>query len=139
MPGRREGVEHRDTAHVAMVAAGTATREDPLFVAPCACRVRSITAVPQQATTGNSGSTKNLNVLNKGAAGAGTTEVANLDLVTGENLVAFDEKNIPLNATALALGGVTMVEGDVLSLQHEQVSAGVTVGPLLMSVDWEPL
>lgn len=119
------------------VAAGTATREDPIFVAPRACRVIQVSIVAQAASTGDNTNRKNLNILNKGSAGSGTTEVANLDLVTGTNLVAFDEKVIPLNATFAA--GVTLAAGDVLSLQTEQVGTGVAVGPFDIAILWEPV
>lgn len=132
MPGRREGIEQTDRVALAQVAAGTATSSFSIFTAPCPCRVRAVTFTPDVATTGNNSNTKNLNVVNKGASGAGTTEIGNLDLLTGVNLVAFDETNIPITATALA-------EGDVLALQVEQVGTGVAVGGGQVNVDWEPL
>jgi len=132
MPGRREGTENTHTANHAVHAAATATEARPIFVAPCAARIRAVTITPDVASTGDNTNTTNLNVINAGAAGAGTTEIGNLDLVTGVNLVAFDEKNIPITATALA-------EGDVVNLQYEKVGTGVLVGPSLISVDWEPL
>jgi hypothetical protein len=132
MPGRRESQEYTDRAFVAQVAAATATSSFSIFTAPAACRIRAVTVTPDVATTGNTTNTKNLNVVNKGATGAGTTEIGNLDLITGENLVAFDEKNIPITATALA-------EGDVVALQVEQVGTGVIVGGFQVNVDWEPL
>lgn len=138
MPGRREGVEHLGGGtYFAAVAAGTATSTFTLFTAPCAGRVRAVSITPDVATTGNNTNTKNLNLIDKGVNGAGTTEVGNLDLVTGVNLTAFDETAIPLNATFAA--GVPMVEGQVLGIQVEQVGTGVAVGPGQVNIDWEPL
>lgn len=129
--------ENSDRVHVATIAAGTATREDPIFAAPAKCRVKAVTVTPQVASTGDNTNRKNLNVLNKGAAGAGTTELGNLDLVTGVNLVAFDESNISFNATYAA--GADLNEGDVLTLQTELAGTGVAVGPFLVTVDWVPV
>jgi hypothetical protein len=137
MGGFRQAQEYGSQAHVAQVLAATATREDPIFVAPVKCRVVGIEVVPQAAATGDNTHTKNLNVIDKGSAGAGTTEVANKDLVTGVNLTALDRYEIPLNTTYAA--GVEMDEGDTMTLQIEKVGNGIDVGPFLVQVDWIPV
>lgn len=137
MSGFRPTFEYHQTNFVAAVLAATATQQDPIFIAPCACKVTAVSIVPQAASTGDNTNTKNLNVINKGSDGTGTTEVANLDLATGVNLVAFDEKAIPLNATYT--NGVSLSEGDVLSLQTEKVGTGVAVGPFIVSIDYVPV
>jgi cobalamin biosynthesis Mg chelatase CobN len=96
-----------------------------------------VSVTPHAAATGDNTNTTNLNLINKGAAGAGTTEVGNRDLPTGTNLVAMDEMTVPLNATFV--NGVSLAEGDVLALQYEKVGTGLAVGPLQVNVDWEPL
>jgi hypothetical protein len=135
MPGRRESQEYTDRAFVAQVAAATATSSFSIFTAPTACRVRAVTVTPDVATTGNATNRKNLNVRNKGSAGAGTTLVAHLNLDAGVNLTAFDETNIPLETA----GPVILAEGDVLALEVELVGTGVIVGSFQVNVDWEPL
>ncbi len=137
MSGFRPTFEYHQTNFVAAVAAATATQQDPIFIAPCACKVTAVSVVPQAASTGDNTNTKNLNIVNKGASGAGTTEVGNLDLVSGTDLVAFDEKAIPLNATYT--NGVSLSEGDVLSLQTEKFGTGVAVGPFIVSIDYVPV
>lgn len=125
-------------SHVAQILAATATRKDPIFTAPRKCVVREVSVVTQTAVTGNTTNTKNLNIVDVGAAGVGTTEIANLDLITSVNLTALDEVNIPLNATYL-VPGRTMAAGDVLCLECEQVGTGVIVGPFLVKTLWAPL
>jgi hypothetical protein len=120
----------------AQVLAATATEAHVFFTAPRACRVVQVSVTADIATTGDNTNTKNLNLVNKGAAGSGTTEVGNLDLVTGVNLAAFDEKVIPLNASNAS--GVVLANGDVLALQYEKVGTGVNVGALTVNVLWEP-
>lgn len=137
MGGRREKVENTVNVTHAQHAAATATEERAIFTAPCAARVRAVSITPDLATTGDNTNTTNLNLVNKGAAGVGTTEVGNLDLTTGVNLTALDEKAIPLNATYAA--GVVMAEGDVLALAYEKVGTGAAVGAGQINVDWEPL
>jgi hypothetical protein len=137
MPGYRPSGEYAAQASHAQHAAATATETRAIFTAPCACRVRAVRATPHAASTGDNTNTTFLNLVNKGAAGAGTTEVGNKDLTTGVNLAAHDETSIPLNATFAA--GVSMAEGDVLGLEYEKVGTGVAVGPLEIVTLWEPL
>lgn len=137
MSGYAPSHEYHAQAHIAAIAAATATQKDPIFCAPRACRVTSVSVIPQAASTGDNTNTKNLNVLNAGSAGSGTTEIGNLDLATGTDLVAFDEKAIPFNTTYE--DGVELAEGDVLVLQTEKVGTGVNVGPFLVQVDYVPL
>jgi YD repeat-containing protein len=67
-------------------------------------RVTSVTYTPEAAVTGAaSPNSRTLTLVNAGAAGLGTTNIATLALVSGVNLVAFDEKAITLNVTAANL------------------------------------
>jgi YD repeat-containing protein len=67
-------------------------------------RVTSVTYTPEAAVTGAaSPNSRTLTLVNAGAVGLGTTNIATLALVSGVNLVAFDEKAITLNATAANL------------------------------------
>lgn len=119
---------------VPSVLAATATEVHPIFVAPFACTIPTdgVNFVPQAAVTGDNTDSKNLNIQNRGSAGAGTTEVGHLDLVTGTNLVAFDSKNIPLTAA------VTLAAGDVLAVQVEKVGNGVLLPNLHFVVSYKP-
>ncbi len=122
---------------VAVHAAATATEQRAAFHAPRACVVTGVCIIPDVASTGDNTNTTNLNIVNKGAAGAGTTEVGNLDLALATDLVAYDKKVIPLNATYLT-SGVAMAAGDVLNIQFEKVGTGVLVGPGLVEFTWYP-
>jgi hypothetical protein len=137
MGGFRQAQEYNQAFHDAVHAAATATEQRVIFIAPCKCRVTGVEISSDVAVTGDNTNTTNLNIVNKGAAGAGTTEVANLDPVTGVNLAAFDAVAIPLNATYL--NGVDMAEGDVLTIQYEKVASGVLIGPSHIQVDFVPV
>jgi hypothetical protein len=125
--------EYRDAVH----AAATGTEQRAAFIAPCKCRVVAIEFVSDAAVTGNNTNTTNVNVVNKGAAGVGTTEVANKDFPTGVNATALDAVAIPFNATYA--NGVDLNEGDVLAVEYEQVGTGVLIGPSLFQFDWIPV
>jgi hypothetical protein len=75
------------------------------------------------AVTGDDTNSTNINIINKGSAGAGTAEIGNLDLATGTDLVDFDEKAVTFNATYTT--GVTLSEGDVLVVEFEKVNTGL--------------
>lgn len=63
-------------------------------------RVTSVTYTPEAAVTGAaSPNSRTLTLVNKTGAGLGSTTIATLALVSGVNLVAFDEKDITLTAT----------------------------------------
>lgn len=90
-----------------------ATADQVIGEATKAGRVTSVSYTPEAAVTGAaSPDSRTLSVVNKGAAGAGSTTVASLALVAGVNLVAFDEKAITLSGTAANL---VVAAGDQLA------------------------
>ena len=104
-------------------AAATATEvvAEP-FRAPFKGTIVGFGFIPLAAVTGDDTNRTNINILNKGTDGStGAAEITNLDLATGVNLVAFDEKVIPLAAN------YEVIEGQVIVLQHEKVASGVLV------------
>ena len=123
--------EYYVTAYVPPILAGAATQEDPLFLAPVNCVLLAVSIVPQAAVVGADGACKNLNLVDKGLAGAGVAEIGNLDLVTGVNLTAFDATAIPITATAGSDGHV-LHAGDVITLQTELVGGGVAMPGLIV-------
>lgn len=119
---------HHAEAVIEAVAAGDATEEQVIFVAPFDCILESVSITADAAVTGNNTNTKNLNVVNKGSAGVGSTELANLDLATGTDLVAADEKSLGTVASN------TLAEGDVVALEIEKVGTGVAIPRSVMRV-----
>lgn len=118
------GAKFYATAYAPQHAAATATEVVPIFVAGENCRVRKVSFLPNAAVTGDDTNRTNLNMQNRGASGAGTTEIGNLDLATGVDLVATDEKIVYQPATPLDLDA-----GHVLAVQYEKVASGVLVPP----------
>lgn len=120
---------HRAFAHIPAVDAGDSTIVYPLFYAPFTCKVQKVILIPQDDVSGHDTNRKNLNVLDSGADGDGTTEIGNLDLESGTDLAALDAKEIDVTDTQLTAG-------DVLSLQIELVSGGVALPTMLAITEY---
>lgn len=88
--------------------------------APYAGRVTKVSLSPEAAVTGATATKRTFTLTNKGQAGAGTAAVAILDLITGTNLVAFDESLFTLGASPLD----QVAEGDILALVETHASTG---------------
>lgn len=93
-----------------------------LGVAKFKGKLTSVTYVPEAAATGDNTNARSFTLVNKGAAGVGTTVMATLALLTGVNLVAFDEKAATLSATAADL---LFEQGDELAWVSTHTGTGV--------------
>jgi hypothetical protein len=93
-----------------------------LGIVPEDCTVSAVTYTTNTAVTGANTNSRTIAVVNKGAAGSGTTTVASLALTSGVNTVAFDEKAVTLSGTAADLN---CTEGDVLAFTSTHVGTGL--------------
>ena len=84
--------------------------------------IASVTYTPEAAATGDNTNARTFTLVNKGQSGVGTTVMATLALVTGVNLVAFDEKSATLSVVANA---TTFVTGDELAWVSTHTGTGV--------------
>ena len=107
-------------------AQGTADAAQDQVVgeAPFAGVVTGVSIVPEAALTAHATNYRTFRLVNKGAAGSGTTVVASFatDTVTTDDLAAFDEKAIPLSGTAANL---VVAEGDILVADETVAASGV--------------
>lgn len=106
-------------ATVPAVAAGS-DADQTIGEAPFAGTVTAASFVPEAAMTGHDTESRTLTIVNKGAAGAGSTVVATLAFVASNNGVAFDEKAFTLSVVANA---TTVAAGDILALVSTHVGA----------------
>ncbi len=106
-------------AVIPALSADAASVAYPVFRVPFNCKLTKVSLIPQGSVSGHASNRKNLNVINKGANGIGTVELANLDLVAGVDLTAFDEK--PIYAPADPNSGINLTAGDVIALEVEDV------------------
>lgn len=94
--------------------------EKNVHVAPFAGTVSACTYTPDTVLTGANTDSRTIVLVNKGAAGSGTTIVATKAFTSGVNIAADDEGTITLSATAANL---VVAAGDVLAWQSTHVGA----------------
>ncbi|MFE5332558.1 hypothetical protein ACFRCG_39890 [Embleya sp. NPDC056575] len=106
-------------------AVSTAGNDDDtvLFQAPFNCTVTTVEYVPESAITGADTNSRTLSLVNKGAAGSGSTSVASLALTSGVNATAYNERTITLSGTAANLD---LAAGDTLQWRSVHVGTGIT-------------
>lgn len=120
-------------ATVPALGADAATIQYPIFRAPFACKLTKVSVIPQAAVSGHATNRKDLNLINKGANGAGATAIGNRDMLAGVDFVAFDEFEIYSSAT-----GATLAEGDVVALEIEDNATSPAFPQLLVHVEINP-
>jgi len=77
---------------------------------------------PEAASTGDNTNFRTFTVVNKGQSGSGTAVVGTIALLTGNNLVAFDEKAFVLSVTPADL---VVAAGDILALASIHTASGL--------------
>lgn len=107
------------------------SKQVPVFLAEFACKITKLSLVPQAAVTGQDTNTRHLNLINKGTDGSGTTELANCDLISGNDLSAMDEYVIYNPATPLDVPINT-----VLAIEGEKVGTGLATPEMLVQVEF---
>lgn len=93
-----------------------------VLVAPRASTVSAVTYTTVTAITGANTDTRKTVLVNKGAAGSGTTVIATLQYNSGVNTTASVPKTITLSGTAADL---VVAAGDVLQWQSTHVGTGI--------------
>jgi hypothetical protein len=96
----------REYYAVVPAVSANADAETALFVAPFAGTITEVTYIADTAITGANTESRTLQVFNKGAAGSGTTKVAELAMTQGVDAAAFDEKAITLDTTDATSDGI---------------------------------
>lgn len=114
----------RSTARIAAVAAGSDS-EIAVGEAPFDCTV-AVSFVPDTTLTGANTDSRTLQAFNKGAAGAGTTKIAEKAYTSGVNITAFDEDVVTASAVANA---TEATQGDVISFKSLHVGGTGLASP----------
>jgi hypothetical protein len=78
--------------------------------------------VPAAAITGADSDSRKVAIVNKGQAGAGTTEMAALTFANTVNGVAYDSKDLTLSVTP---ANKVTAEGDVLAFVSTHLASGL--------------
>ena len=106
-------------------AVGTAGNDATQIIgqAPFDGTVTLVEFVPASAITGANTNTRVVAVVNKGAAGSGSTSVASLQFDSGVNASANNEKTVTLSGTPANL---VVAQGDTLLWTSTHVGTGIT-------------
>lgn len=102
--------------------AANATGTSNIGECPFAGRVTSVTYTPDSTITGADTNTRTLTLVNKGAAGAGSTVIATLALTNGVNATGSDEKALTLTVTT---ADRVVAEGDILAFVSTHAGTGL--------------
>jgi len=93
-----------------------------VYICPQDVTVSAVTYATVTAITGANTNTRGVVLVNKGAAGSGTTVIATLQFDSGVNTTANVPKVITLSSTAANLN---VTAGDVLQWQSTAVGTGI--------------
>jgi hypothetical protein len=129
--------EHVAITTIPKRAQTDATQEHVVFIvppeAPEGVKITGVDIYPSASVTGTATNYCNLNLIDRGATGAGTTELANYDLTSGNNLSAYVKKALYEPATPS-----TFAVGKVITLQLELVSGGLATPNMTVQVRYRP-
>lgn len=84
--------------------------------------VTSASMIPDSAITGAATNNRRVRIINKGAAGTGTTIIAELAFDNAVNAAVTDEKALTLSSTAANL---EVAAGDVLAYESTAIGTGI--------------
>lgn len=107
------------------VLASEATFRVPVFIAPFDCELGEVSLTSSTLVSGAATNNFHLNLIDGGLEGAGTTEIANLDLESGTDLIIgktllFD------NIIGAALERF-LAAGTIIELESEEIGTGLAV------------
>ena len=111
----------RITAVVPAAAQG-ADDAQTVWVATFAGKVTAVSYIADTAITGADTNTRKVSLVNKGADGTGTTEMAAIQFNNTINATAFDEKALTLSST---VANRNFAAGDVLAWVTAKVATGI--------------
>ena len=130
--------EHQRTIRLLTHAAATATEARAVFFAlNDAVTLIGVAFVPDGAITGDNTNYTEMNLIDAGTAGAGSTEIAHIDWTTGVNGVAFDAKAFA-TAALTTFTRYDLAAGAVVKLEFAKVSSGVAIPAGLLVIAYEP-
>lgn len=101
-------------------AAATATEKAFVFRAPFDAKIVSVEIIWDAAITGADSNTTHVNLLNAGTAGTGSTELGNIDYVSGTDAGAGVAEDLYSPDTPLSVDS-----GTILAVQLEKVGNGL--------------
>ena len=122
--------EHHAFAYVPSHAAATATENVVVFKAPFSCKLHAVYLTPAANVTGQATNYTNVNLINRGTDGDGTTELSSIDFnAASATMTAYVPK-----ALYSSSDGVSLDEGTVLTIELEKVASGLLLPAMLVDI-----
>ena len=112
---------HHSLVPFRIVTSSEGTFREPVFVAPFDCEIKEVSIIASTAVAGAATNFVALNLIDGGAEGAGTSEIANLDIDSGVTLAAG--KTQLFDGSTVALEHF-LSQGDILELEAEENGTG---------------
>lgn len=107
---------------------------NPVLRAPFDGTITAVLYAPAAAITGADTNTRKIELVNKGAAGAGTAIAASIQFDSGVNAAASDEKALTLSVTPANLA---VVAGDMLARVSTHLATGLADPGGLFIIEFE--
>lgn len=107
------------------VASSQTTRRAPIFVAPFDCELGEVAIINSLLVSGANTNTVHLNLIDGGAEGAGTAQLASRDLISGTDLIVG--KTLLFDNIQGASAEIFLSQGDMLELEAEEIGTGLGV------------
>lgn len=103
-------------------AAATTSYDQILAVADWDGELSAASFAPEASITGNTTNTRTLTIVNKGADGTGTTVMATIAFITGNNGVAYVPKDFVLSVVE---GATSFEAGDSIAVSSAYAASGL--------------
>ncbi len=105
-----------------VIVSSEATFRLPVFVAPFDSELGEVSIINSTLVSGADTNAVHLNLIDGGAEGAGTAEIANIDLVSGTDLVVG--KTLLFDNIIGASAERFLTQGDIIELEAEEIGTG---------------
>lgn len=125
--------QYTDSVRIPAMATAANDLTSVALRARMAATITGVRYAPDAALSGANTNSRTLTIVNKGQDGLGAVVVASLALVSGVNLVAFDELALTLSATPANL---IVAAGDILAFFSDAVLTGIVDPGGELSIDF---
>jgi hypothetical protein len=127
-----------ESVRLILHAAATATEKRIVFYPVNPCKVSAVWHIPDTILEGTDTDSCNLNLLNVGTAGTGTTEVGHIDFPDTVDTAELDARPFVTGAAA-TFTAVELAAGAGIAIQFETVASGLLIPPGALVFEYEAM
>lgn len=106
----------------------------PIWVAPFDCELGEVAIINSTLVTGAATNNKHINLVDGGLEGAGNTQIANIDLESGTDLIVG--KTLLFDNIQGASAERFMLRGTILELEYLDNGTGLLIEPILLYITY---